>query len=187
MAQHICKFAKLISNEEDLETALPQAFSSAISGRPGPVWLDIPLDIQQSTKTIKIRAPAAEMNPPEAQLVASAQIIAERLSKSRRPIILGGTGVRLSGAENDLLNFAELFSIPIATAWTHDLIRSDHELFAGRPGTIGTRSGNFCLQASDFVLVLGSRLNIRQTSYNWDAFARKCLGRASRYRRSRAQ
>lgn len=172
MAQHICKFAKLISNEEDLETALPQAFSSAISGRPGPVWLDIPLDIQQSTMAIKIRAPAAEMNPPEAQLIASAQIIAEKLSKSRRPIILGGTGVRLSGAENDLLSFAELFSIPVATAWTHDLIPSDHELFAGRPGTIGTRSGNFCLQASDFVLVLGSRLNIRQTSYNWGAFAK---------------
>jgi len=63
--------------------------------------------------------------------------------------------------------------IPLATAWTHDLIASDHPLFAGRPGTIGTRAGNFCLQNADLVLVLGSRLNIRQTSYNWTSFAKK--------------
>ena len=62
--------------------------------------------------------------------------------------------------------------ISLATAWTHDLIASDHPLFAGRPGTIGTRSGNFCLQNADLVLVIGSRLNIRQTSYNWDSFGK---------------
>ena len=71
-----------------------------------------------------------------------------------------------------LLKLVERLGIPLATAWTHDLIPSDHPLFAGRPGTIGTRAGNFCLQNADCVLVLGSRLNIRQTSYNWDTFAK---------------
>ena len=79
--------------------------------------------------------------------------------------------MRLSRTEKRLLALVERHGIPLATAWTHDLIASDHPLFAGRPGTIGTRAGNFCLQAADCVLVLGSRLNIRQTSYNWDAFA----------------
>jgi acetolactate synthase-1/2/3 large subunit len=84
---------------------------------------------------------------------------------------LAGTGVRLSGIQQQLLSLAERFGIPMATAWTHDLIPSDHPLFAGRPGTIGTRAGNFALQSADVVLVLGSRLNIRQTSYNFASFA----------------
>ncbi|MFE1817281.1 thiamine pyrophosphate-binding protein, partial [Pseudomonas otitidis] len=81
--------------------------------------------------------------------------IARRLVQSHRPLILGGTGVRLSGTEKRLLALIERYRVPLATAWTHDLIASDHPLFAGRPGTIGTRAGNLCLQAADFVLVLG--------------------------------
>jgi len=94
------------------------------------------------------------------------------LDQAHRPLILAGTGVRLAGAEVALLAFAERHGIPVATAWTHDLIASDHPLFAGRPGTIGTRAGNFCTQNADLVLVLGSRLNIRQVSYNWSCFAK---------------
>jgi acetolactate synthase-1/2/3 large subunit len=78
----------------------------------------------------------------------------------------------LAGATDSLRQLVEETGIPLATAWTHDLIASDHPLFAGRPGTIGTRSGNFCLQNADLVLVIGSRLNIRQTSYNWDSFGK---------------
>ena len=62
--------------------------------------------------------------------------------------------------------------MPVATAWTHDLIASDDPLFCGRPGSIGDRAGNFCVQNSDCLLVLGSRLNVRQVSYNWGFFAR---------------
>jgi acetolactate synthase-1/2/3 large subunit len=98
--------------------------------------------------------------------------IVERLKQSNRPILLGGTGVRLAGATELLRKLVEQTGIPLATAWTHDLIASDHPLFAGRPGTIGTRAGNFCLQNADLVLVIGSRLNIRQTSYNWDSFGK---------------
>lgn len=173
MASPICKYAQLVRSEADLEEMLPKAYIEAISGRPGPVWLDIPLDIQQSTQALNIpRAELpAKLGHSEALIISCRQIIA-KLQESRRPLILGGTGVRLAGIENRLLALIEKYGIPMATAWTHDIIASDHPLFAGRPGTIGTRAGNFCLQTSDFLLVLGSRLNVRQTSYNWDSFAK---------------
>jgi len=173
MASPVCKYAQLVRSEADLEILLPKAYTEAVSGRPGPVWLDIPLDIQQSTQPIFIPDPVLTSPMEDSYaLRASCKTIIAQLLASHRPLILGGTGVRLSGVENRLLNLVEKYGIPLSTAWTHDLIASDHPLFAGRPGTIGTRAGNICLQAADFILVLGSRLNVRQTSYNWDSFAK---------------
>ena len=172
MASPVCKYAQLVRSEKDLEVMLPKAYAEAVGGRPGPVWLDIPLDIQQSTTAIDIPAPDLSKPPAAEGLRAACRDIAGKLLQSHRPLILGGTGVRLSRTEKRLLALIERYRIPLATAWTHDLIASDHPLFAGRPGTIGTRAGNLCLQAADFVLVLGSRLNVRQTSYNWQAFAK---------------
>lgn len=172
MASPVCKYAYLIRSEQDIEIAMPKAYNEATSGRPGPTWLDIPLDIQQST--VQINIPDRQEPPPSDlnHLRVKCQKIIAKLRKSHRPLILGGTGVRLSKTQKRLLQLIERLGIPLATAWTHDLIASDHPLFAGRPGTIGTRAGNFCVQNADFVLVLGSRLNIRQTSYNWDSFAK---------------
>jgi acetolactate synthase-1/2/3 large subunit len=172
MASPVCKFAQIIRTEKDLETLLPTAYAQATSGRPGPVWLDIPLDIQQSYATLNIPPPPLATSADRTPLRGPCRQIVDKLTQARRPVILAGTGVRLSRTEERLLALIERHGIPLATAWTHDLIASDHPLFAGRPGTIGTRAGNFCLQAADVVLVLGSRLNIRQTSYNWNAFAK---------------
>ncbi len=174
MAKHICKFVQLIRTSEDLVTALPEAYRQAVSGRPGPVWLDIPLDIQSSTDPIDIPDVAAEA-PHNSELSTITRTVLEKLAAAKRPIILGGTGVRLANAIDDFIQLAESAEIPVTTAWTHDLIPSEHPLFAGRPGTIGTRAGNFCVQNADLVLVLGSRLNIRQTSYNWDSFAKNAF------------
>ena len=172
MASPICKIATLIRQPSDLIEVLPAAWRATVSGRPGPVWLDIPLDIQSSTEQLSI--PDTQPERPEAD-GALAKVCADlvtRLTSSNRPLFVGGTGVRLAGATDALIQLLERVGIPLATAWTHDLIASDHPLFAGRPGTIGTRAGNFCLQNADLVVVLGSRLNIRQTSYNWDCFGK---------------
>lgn len=172
IGQHLCKHAQLIRTPEDLIDALPKAYVLAVSGRPGPVWIDIPLDIQQAVTELDIPdAVLPEHVAPEG-LEAVCADIARRLQVAQRPLLLGGTGVRLAGAVDEWVALGERCGIPMVTAWTHDLIASDHPLFAGRPGTIGTRPGNFALQACDLVIVIGSRLNIRQSSYNWDSFAK---------------
>lgn len=172
LASAVCKSAVLIRDVAQLQTALPEAYSLAVSGRPGPVWLDIPLDVQSAKVQLNIPAPLLPPKQRTANLEAACLEVIRRLQSAHRPLLLGGTGVRLAGAVDALRDLVEATGVPLATAWTHDLIASEHPLFAGRPGTIGTRSGNFCLQNADLVLVIGSRLNIRQTSYNWDSFGK---------------
>ena len=172
MAAPICKSATLIRDAAHVQTALPNAYMLAISGRPGPVWLDIPLDVQSSKEVLTIPDPVVIEKLRPKNLEAACLEIILHLKKAHRPLILGGTGVRLAATTDLLRQLVETTGIPLATAWTHDLIASDHPLFAGRPGTIGTRAGNFCLQNADVVMVIGSRLNIRQTSYNWDSFGK---------------
>ncbi|MDP2795500.1 MAG: thiamine pyrophosphate-binding protein [Sulfurisoma sp.] len=174
MAHHVTKFAEVARGAEDLAVLLPQALASACHGRPGPAWIDIPLDVQSAQAPLVFDAlPVAD--PMRNDLSESCARILDQLAAAHRPVILAGSGVRIGGAADALLTFAEAHGIPVATAWAHDLIASDHPLFAGRPGTIGTRGGNLCLQAADFVLVIGSRLNIRQVSYNWSSFAKNAF------------
>ena len=171
MAKAITKYAALIRRPKDLESMLPQAYKMATTGRPGPVWLDIPIDIQNSTEQLDFK-PIDYFLVSDTVLKADIANLITKLKQSHRPLILAGTGVHLSGSKELLINLIEKYKLPLATAWSHDLIESDHELFVGRPGTIGTRAGNFCLQAADLVIVIGSRLNIRQTGYNYKDFAK---------------
>jgi acetolactate synthase-1/2/3 large subunit len=173
MARPVTKFAGLAREAEDLGTLLPAALAAAVGGRPGPAWVEIPLDVQSAKVDLSLPVISIPFTaePKDTSLAEDCDRVLERLQAADRPLILAGTGVRLAGAAGRLLAFAEASGIPVATAWTHDLIASDHPLCAGRPGTIGTRAGNFCLQACDLLLVLGSRLNIRQVSYNWTRFA----------------
>jgi acetolactate synthase-1/2/3 large subunit len=169
-------FQSLRSAEECAE-AVDRAVRLATSGRPGPCWIEVPVDIQGAqSKTLEtlIKAPFSPQGSEEASANPSSpdlQAFFSLLSASKRPLLLLGTGVRLSGAQHDVLQFAEGQSLPIVTAWTHDICDNNHPLFVGRPGTIGTRPGNFAVQSCDLLIVLGSRLNIRQVSYNWAAFA----------------
>ncbi len=174
IAQPITKGAWAIGSAGELGALLPEAARRATDGRPGPVWLDIPIDVQSSREPITWNAASTVDTQSLANGLPLKQAVAgvvALLKKASRPLVLAGTGVRLAKAERLLLEVVEAAQIPLATAWTHDLIASDHPLFAGRPGTIGTRAGNLCLQAADLVVVVGSRLNIRQVSYNWDSFA----------------
>lgn len=175
MVRGITKYAVLIDDPDSIRYHLERAWHLAKSGRPGPSWLDIPIDVQ-STQIDETRLhaydPVEDLVPwDESEVRQQSREVLDRIQAAKRPVIIAGTGVRHANA---LAEFDEVISrlqIPVTTAWTHDLIASDDPLFCGRPGTIGDRAGNFTVQNADLVLVLGSRLNIRQVSYNWRSFA----------------
>ncbi len=173
MATPVTKWRQLVRSPREVPEAIDRALVEAVSGRPGPAWIDVPVDVQGALmpEDLPPSQPLAYPSPlaPDAAQVAA---VLKELHGARRPVIIAGSGVRIAGAELAFLAVAEHLGIPVVTAWTHDLIHEDHPLFAGRPGTIGTRAGNFVVQNADCVLVLGSRLNIRQVSYNWPSFAR---------------
>lgn len=100
------------------------------------------------------------------------RLVLEKLREAKRPLILAGTAIRLANVHPEFTRLIRKLNIPVVTAWNaHDVIPNSDPLYIGRPGTVGDRPGNFVLQSCDVLLVLGSRLNIRQISYNWKAFA----------------
>jgi acetolactate synthase I/II/III large subunit len=173
MVKFISKLAVLVQSVDSVVEELDKAFIQAISGRPGPVWFEVPIDIQGAEIVADPNVPLALPEPESAdsELSKSISEIAAALLSSKRPVILAGTGVSISKTQDLLLELAEVTSTPVVTAWTHDLFDNSSDLYGGRAGTIGTRPGNFVLQNSDLILILGSRLNIRQVSYNWKSFA----------------
>ncbi len=177
LAKHLTKYAELVREPESIAYHLGKAIHLATSGRPGPCWLDVPIDVQSSLiDPATLRTYDPEEDPPAWTtdgLVGSCREILGRIQAAERPVILAGSGVRLAGALELFERVIDRLGIPVALAWTApDLIASDHPLYAGRPGTVGDRPGNFAVQNADLLLVLGSRLNIRQVSYNWPSFAR---------------
>lgn len=173
MVREITKGAWQILDPNSVASVLDEAFDLAVSGRPGPVWVEIPVDIQGSETSADPMSTFVSAHKISEALDKDIQEVYEKLLSAKRPVILAGSGVRISNTQDSLLRIAEATSTPVVTAWTHDIFDNDHELFAGRAGSIGTRPGNFAVQNADLVLVLGSRLNIRQVSYNWAAFAKR--------------
>ncbi|MEO8141459.1 MAG: thiamine pyrophosphate-binding protein, partial [Sphingomicrobium sp.] len=177
MVTPITKFAALVDDPAEIRFLLEKALWLAEHGRPGPVWLDIPIDVQSAMiEPADLRGfdPATEddgalegdaLREPARQLIAM-------LREAKRPVLLPGTGVRIAGAHDLFLKVADKLGIAIAPAWNaQDVVPDDHPLYVGRPGTVGDRAGNFAVQKSDLLLVLGCRLNVRQISYNFAAFA----------------
>ena len=159
---------------DDPIAVIDELWLVARSGRPGPVWLEVPVDVQgQRRPELEARLHASPPPLPQPQAPTPEQLhtLLGHLAAAQRPILLLGTGVRLAGAIEPVSQLAEAIELPVLTAWSHDVFDNNHPLFAGRPGTIGTRPGNLALQACDLLLVIGSRLNIRQVSYNWSALA----------------
>jgi len=101
--------------------------------------------------------------------------IKQLIEKSKRPVVLAGSGINISDTKKELFKFIKKNSLPIVTAWSHDIYPNYDKFYYGRQGSIGNRVGNFVVQYADLVLVLGSRLNIRQTSYNWKEFAKNAI------------
>jgi len=175
MVQGVTKYSASIDNPDDVVRHVDEALSWATHGRQGPVWLDVPIDVQAAEAPLAPLGGVARVGQEpiaaEGALASVAADVLQRLQAASRPAILAGTGVRLSGAVETFRGVIRKLGVPVTTAWTHDLLGNDDPLWCGRPGTIGDRAGNFVVQNSDLLLVLGSRLNIRQTSYNWREFA----------------
>ena len=180
IVEPITKYAVMVSDPTTIRYHVEKAIHLARTDRPGPVWLDIPMNVQSANidpETLRGFDPAAEPNASAPvrgdRLRADCARILGMLASAERPVIYAGAGVRLAGVADDLVRLAERWEVPIVTGFNaHDIIASDHPLFVGRPGTIGDRAGNFAVQNADVLLVLGCRLNIRQISYAWEHFAR---------------
>lgn len=174
--KNMTKYAVMITEPDEIRYHLEKAWYLCMHGRKGPVWLDIPLDVQAAlveAETLKgfEETELSEKEVPEYDTGLTGEII-RKLQEAKRPVILAGTGIRLAGAYEDFLDMIRKLDIPVVTAWNaHDLLEEDHPLYCGRPGSVGLRGGNFVVQNCDLLFVLGCRLNIRQISYNYKQFA----------------
>ena len=171
--KHMTKYSHMITNPKYIAYHLEKAFYLATSGRKGPVWLDIPLNIQS---TIVDTDDLIHFTPNSFTPETTPQVInnvLDKINQAKQPVILAGYGVRMSDSYNEFLSTVSKLKIPVVTEWnSNDLIWDDHEYYAGHPGTIGNRGGNFVLQNADLVLFLGCQLSIRQISYAWGNFAK---------------
>ncbi|MBX9743043.1 MAG: thiamine pyrophosphate-binding protein [Chthoniobacterales bacterium] len=176
MVKKITKYAVVIQDPESIRYHLERALYLAIHGRPGPVWLDIPINVQGAMIDPEKLEP---YNCKEDEIIFETKHLKQELEKiitllaaAKRPVIYAGTGIRLADQYETFFQLVHRLRIPVVTAWnSNDLLPDDDPVYAGRPGTVGNRTGNFVVQNADFVLVLGSRLNIRLISYNWKNFA----------------
>jgi acetolactate synthase-1/2/3 large subunit len=184
MVRPITKYVWCVQDPGSIRYHLEKAFYLATCGRPGPVWLDIPIDVQSAriepesltrfspqSETADLPGETGRLTGPA--VAAEAEYFLQKLNTAARPVIFAGAGVRIAGVRAQFLRLAEKLGVPVVTGWNaHDLLPNSHPCYAGRPGTVGDRQGNFTVQNSDLLLILGSRLNIRQISYNWKSFAR---------------
>jgi acetolactate synthase I/II/III large subunit len=172
----LTKYAITVDEAGSIRYHMEKALHLAKSGRPGPVWIDIPLDVQASP----IDAEALRgFDPSEGEVsfkVDMEALVSETiraLNHSTRPLLLAGNGIRLARAEKEFLELVEILDIPVETTWLAiDLIADDHPLFVGRPGSLAPRGANFAVQNSDFLVALGARLDRVITGYSPERFAR---------------
>ncbi len=174
---NMTKYAVMLTDPLEVAYHLEKAFYMAVNGRPGPVWIDVPLDVQGAvidTEQLK-HFSTEEENYVEVPSVSEDEVhcILKKIQEAKAPLILVGTGVRIGHAEEQLLELVNKLQIPVVTAWNaNDTIAFEHPYFAGMPGTVGTRPGNFAIQNCDVLLSLGCRLNIRMIGYNPFDFAK---------------
>ena len=169
----VVKYAKMITDPKSIKMEMEKAINIATSGRPGPVWLDIPLDVQSSL--IEKKDLISPKNEDLSISVNDDEILEaiEQLKKAKRPVLIAGHGIKISGGKTHLLEFINKINIPVLSTFNgFDLMASDSPNFIGRIGTLGSRGGNFALQNADLIICLGTRNNIRQISYEWSTFGR---------------
>jgi len=168
----ITKYAVTITDPNSIRYHLERALHEAVTGRPGPVWIDIPLDVQACPINIE---QLTEFDPIPVQwdVRLAAKRVAEAIRNSQRPLLFAGNGIRLARAEADFAEWARRLKIPMVSTWcAADLIASDDPLFVGRPGSVAARGANFALQNCDLLIAIGVRLDFAITGYAPEKLAR---------------
>lgn len=171
------KYAVMIEDPKTIRYHLERAWHLATTGRPGPVWIDIPVNYQGGyveTEELEGYDPTEddELLPPAVD-EATVQAVLEKIKNAKRPVFHAGYGIRLSGGYEAFRSVAEKLNIPIVTYWNAvDLIEDDSPLYCGRAGNMGDRPGNWAIQNADLILAVGTRISIRQVGYNWKTWAR---------------
>ncbi len=173
----MCKYAAMLEKPEDIRYMLEKAWHLATTGRPGPVWIDIPVNYQGGyieTESLRGYDPTEDDKAlPEPVSDEIVDTVLSKIAKAERPVIYAGGGIRLSGGFEAFQKAAERLGVPVVTYWNSvDLIEDDNPLYCGRGGNMGDRPGNFAVQNSDLLLAIGTRISIRQTGYSFDTWAR---------------
>ena len=172
------KYAEMIVEPTQIRYCLEKAFYLATHGRPGPSWLDVPVNVQGATiETDDLLAydekADAQVCPPPVDEKTIEAVIA-KIKTAKRPVFYAGNGIRIANAFESFKNAAAKLNIPVVTCWDSiDLVATDNPLYVGRGGIMGDRAGNYAVQNSDLVLAVGNRLSIRQVGYNWATWARE--------------
>lgn len=175
----ITKYAVTITNPYEVLYHLEKALYIAKDGRPGPVWLDIPLDIQGAhidPRKMKHFIPKSNSNTRgmDNTLTKIVQTVIDKLRASERPVLYAGHGIRLSGAHKDFLTLVDLLHIPVLTSYVgYDMLPNSHPYFFGRAHSLGQRAANFIVQNSDVLLAIGARLDVLTTGFTYKAYARE--------------
>jgi acetolactate synthase I/II/III large subunit len=176
LVKPITKYALTIEDPQSIRYHLEKAAHLARTGRPGPVWIDIPIDVQAmpvEPDSMRGFDPAESLKPNQNDLAMQVRDVMDRLNRAERPFIFAGNGVRVSGAAAVFEKLVRLLSVPVGLTWmAMDLLDDDDPLFVGRPGTVASRGANFALQNADFVLVIGTRLDPPLMGWNPHQFAR---------------
>ena len=177
MVRHVTKYAVTITDQDTIRYHLEKASHLATDGRPGPVWLDVPLDVQSAM--IDVEGQKSFIPRPHGingQYKATEGFVSEILGmmkESKRPVIIYGYGVHLADAERDLMQVVHLLGVPVVSSWTAgDILDFRDPLYIGHSGIMGDRASNFAVQNADLLLILGSRISIAQVGYNYRQFAR---------------
>jgi len=168
------KYSQTLTDPNKTFDVLETAFKMMLEGRPGPVWIDIPLDIQ--AKKILTKKIIKKTNLKKSSEIGISNKIKKMLnliSNSKRPVIIAGNGIHISKSKNEFYNFISKVKCPIITSWNgSDLINNNHDLYIGRMGLFGDRPSNLAAQNSDLMIVLGSRLSVPQIGYITKDFAK---------------
>lgn len=172
------KYCEMVIEPKKIRYCLEKALYIAKSGRPGPCWLDIPLNVQASyIETEELESYDINEYKKELPVQLNESIfedIINKIKKAKRPVLYAGNGIRISEGYTEFKRLIDKLNIPVVTAWNSiDLIEDDNPLYVGRAGIMGDRAGNFAVQNSDLVLSIGCRLSIRQVGYNFKTWARE--------------